>query len=136
MRNEFGGVTDWYQEPSIMADFVFANQVSDSTDRAPSPPQQDIVMTNATIETTTLEVDAPQPKYEFRESSSAAQTHPVTGEPIHRTIPLILARLVRHDDMIDRLCDQFQDMSLDRMWMIEYDVETLEARVDVAELRA
>ncbi|GJR48499.1 hypothetical protein Tco_1316602 [Tanacetum coccineum] len=55
MRNEFEGVTD-----CIMADFVFANQVFDSTDRAPSLLQQDIVMTNATIETTTLEVAAPQ----------------------------------------------------------------------------
>ncbi|GKD07699.1 hypothetical protein Tco_1187384, partial [Tanacetum coccineum] len=45
---------------SIMSDFVFANQVFDSTDRAPSLLQQDIVMTNATIETTKLEVAAPQ----------------------------------------------------------------------------
>nr|GEZ59999.1 hypothetical protein [Tanacetum cinerariifolium] len=46
------------------------------------------------------------------------------------------ARLVRHDDMIDQLCNRFQDMSLDRMGMIEYYVRTLEARVDVTELRA
>ncbi|GJX46995.1 ALP1-like protein [Tanacetum coccineum] len=94
----------------------------------------DIVMTNATTKTTAPEVAAPRIRRR-RLSSSAAQTHPVTGEPIHRTIPLILARLARHDDMIEQLYDQFQDMSLDRMGMIEYDMETLHSRVDVAELR-
>ncbi|GKF90887.1 hypothetical protein Tco_0274588 [Tanacetum coccineum] len=92
-------------------------------------------MTNAAIETTAPEVAAPRVRRR-RLSSSAAQTHRVTDEPIHHTIPLILARLARHDDMIDQLCNQFQDMSLDIMGMIEYDMETLHARVDVAELRA
>nr|GEW64232.1 integrase, catalytic region, zinc finger, CCHC-type, peptidase aspartic, catalytic [Tanacetum cinerariifolium] len=111
-------------------------------DHALASPHQDIFMADATVETTALE---PQVytwkdlegglKYEFGESSSAAQTHPATGEPIHHTIPLILARLARHDDMIDQLCDQFHNMSLDRMGMIECDMETLQARVGVAELR-
>ncbi|GJV39049.1 putative reverse transcriptase domain-containing protein [Tanacetum coccineum] len=92
-----------------MVDFVFANQVSTSTNRAPSP-QQDVVMTNADIETTTSKVSAPQ--------------------AWRRRL-----RLARHDDTIDQLCDQFEGMSLDRMEAIEYDVVTLEARVDVVELR-
>ncbi|GJV56555.1 putative reverse transcriptase domain-containing protein [Tanacetum coccineum] len=111
-----------------------SDHVSVPFDHALAPPQQDIVMTNAAIETTAPEVAAPRIRRRHL-SSSAAQTHPVTGESIHRTIPLILARLARHDDMIEQLYDQFQDMSLDRMGMIEYDMETLHARVDVAELR-
>ncbi|GJQ99570.1 hypothetical protein Tco_0522555 [Tanacetum coccineum] len=75
-----------------------------------------------------------EPRYEFEESLSAALVHPVTGEPIHRTIPLILARLVHYDDTIDRLCDLLEDMSLDRMEVIEHDVEALQARIDVTEL--
>nr|GFC23180.1 hypothetical protein [Tanacetum cinerariifolium] len=47
---------------SAMADFVFTNQISDSTDRTPSTPQQDIVITNVATETTTPEVDAVQVK--------------------------------------------------------------------------
>ncbi|GKA72918.1 putative reverse transcriptase domain-containing protein [Tanacetum coccineum] len=43
---------------------------------------------------------------------------------------------VLHDDMIYQLCNQFKDMSLNWMEAIEYDMETLEARVDVAKLRA
>ncbi|GKF00381.1 hypothetical protein Tco_0023731 [Tanacetum coccineum] len=36
--------------------------------------------------------------FEIRESSLAAHIIPVTDEPIHRTIPLLVARLVRHKD--------------------------------------
>nr|GEU97232.1 hypothetical protein [Tanacetum cinerariifolium] len=94
-------------------------------------------MTNAATMTTAPEVVAPHVlKCCFKSSSFAAQIYQVTSEPFHRTTPLILARLVCHDDMIDRLCDQLEDMSLDRMGLIEYDVKTLHARVDVAELRA
>nr|GFB20895.1 hypothetical protein [Tanacetum cinerariifolium] len=89
-----------------MADLVFTDHVSTSLDHAPSPPQQDILMTDATTKTT-----APEPKvqiwrdregkptYEFGERSSVAQIHPVTR-------------------------------------VIEYDVETLQSRVDVTELQA
>ncbi|GKD27251.1 hypothetical protein Tco_1233465, partial [Tanacetum coccineum] len=69
-------------------------------------------------------------RYEFGESSSPAHVHLVTSEPIHRTIRLILARLVRHDDTIDQLCDQLEEISLDRIELIEHDVEALLARVD------
>ncbi|GJS63158.1 hypothetical protein Tco_0677722, partial [Tanacetum coccineum] len=40
----------------IMSDPVFTNHVSVSIDHIPSPPQQDIVMTNATTKTTAPEV--------------------------------------------------------------------------------
>ncbi|GKE34041.1 hypothetical protein Tco_1453363, partial [Tanacetum coccineum] len=79
----------------ITSDPVFTNHVSVSIDHTPSLPQQEIVMTNATTETTAPEVATSQPRL-----------------------------------------TQLLDMSLDRMGMIKYDVRTLEARVDVAELRA
>ncbi|GJQ97781.1 retrovirus-related pol polyprotein from transposon TNT 1-94 [Tanacetum coccineum] len=120
---------------SIMAGSLSLDRVSVPFGHAPSLPQQDIVMTNTAIETTAPKVAALRVQRRHL-SLFAAQTHPVTGEPIHRTIPLILVKLARHDDMIDQLCNQFQDMSLDRMGMIEYDMKTLQARVDVAELRA
>nr|GEU77944.1 hypothetical protein [Tanacetum cinerariifolium] len=123
-----------------MADSVFLNCVPVSLDHAPLPPQRDIVMTNATIETTALEFAAPdqegEQNYEIGESSYAAQVHPITGDLIHHTISLILARLVCHDDTIDRLCDQFDEVSLDRMEVIEHDVETLQTRVSDVEERA
>nr|GFB66395.1 hypothetical protein [Tanacetum cinerariifolium] len=92
-----------------MVDLVFTDHVSTSLDHAPSPPQQDILMTDATTKTT-----APEPKvqtwrdregkptYEFGERSSVARIPPVTN----------------------------------RIGVIEYDVETLQSRVDVAELQA
>ncbi|GKC29636.1 hypothetical protein Tco_1036930 [Tanacetum coccineum] len=43
-----------------------------------------------------------EPKYETGESSSA-QIHPITSEPIHRTIHLLVAILVRHDDQIEEI---------------------------------
>ncbi|GJW57712.1 mutator type transposase [Tanacetum coccineum] len=120
-----------------MADLVFPDHVHASLDHAPPSSQQDIVMTDAATETTTPERDQEgKPRYKIGESSSAAQVHPVTGEPICRTIPLILARLVRDDDTIDRLCDQLEEMFLDRMEVIEHDVEALQARVDDAEQKA
>ncbi|GJX47427.1 hypothetical protein Tco_0272617 [Tanacetum coccineum] len=118
-----------------MADLVYTDHISISLDHAPSPPQQDIVMTDATIETTAPEVVAPHVRSR-RFRLAARRWEWLQPRPIHRTISLILARLVRHDDMIDRLCDHLEDMSLDRMGVIEYDVETLQARVDVVELRA
>ncbi|GJX48746.1 hypothetical protein Tco_0273936 [Tanacetum coccineum] len=46
------------------------------------------------------------------------------------------ARLARHDDTIDRFCDQLEEMSLDRMEEIEHDVEALQARVGAEEEKA
>ncbi|PWA95502.1 hypothetical protein CTI12_AA049980 [Artemisia annua] len=41
--------------------------------------------------------------FELGDSSSmaAARVLPVTREPIHHTIPLLIARMVRHEDRID-----------------------------------
>ncbi|GJZ78951.1 hypothetical protein Tco_0643788 [Tanacetum coccineum] len=45
----------------------------------------------------------------MRESSSA-QMHLITGEPIHRTIPLLVARLVRHDGQIEEIRDHQREI--------------------------
>nr|GEZ44757.1 hypothetical protein [Tanacetum cinerariifolium] len=41
-----------------------------------------------------------------------------------------------HDDTIDRLYDQLKDMSLDRIEVIEHDVEDQRDRVDAAKQRS
>ncbi|GKD12059.1 hypothetical protein Tco_1196466, partial [Tanacetum coccineum] len=41
-----------------------------------------------------------EPRYEIGESFST-QIHPIISEPIHRTIPLLVARLVRHDGLVE-----------------------------------
>ncbi|GJX54764.1 hypothetical protein Tco_0283133 [Tanacetum coccineum] len=45
-----------------------------------------------------------EPRYEMGESS-LAHIHPITSEPIHRTIPLLVARLVHHDEQIEEIRD-------------------------------
>ena len=50
---------------------------------------------------------------ELGESSSAVL--PVTGEPIHHTVPLLAARLARHEDRIDELLSLIDDISLERV---------------------
>ncbi|GKA25851.1 hypothetical protein Tco_0711960 [Tanacetum coccineum] len=79
-----------------MAAPLSPDHVSVPLDHALAPPQQDIVMTDATAETTAPKVAASLVR-RCRLSSSAAQIHPVTSEPIHHTIPLMLARLARVD---------------------------------------
>ena len=61
--------------------------------------------------------------YELGESSSMASARvlPVTQEPIHRTIPLLIARLVRHEDRLDRVCDHLHEIPLSRIGDLERD---------------
>ena len=65
--------------------------------------------------------------YELGESSSmaGARVLPVTREPIHHTIPLLIARLVRHEDRLDRVCDRLHDFPLGRIYDLEGDVALL-----------
>ena len=50
---------------------------------------------------------------------------PVTGEPIHHTVPLLAARLVRHEDRIDELVSIIEEISLDRIENMEEEVTNL-----------
>ena len=72
--------------------------------------------------------------YELGESSSmaGARVLPVTREPIHRTIPLLIARLVRHEDRLDRVWDHLHEIPLSRVSDLEMDVALLlDSRGDI-----
>ncbi|PWA96905.1 retrotransposon gag domain-containing protein [Artemisia annua] len=65
--------------------------------------------------------------FELGESSSMAATRvlPVTREPIHHTIPLLIARMVRHEVRIDRVYDHLDELPLERIETIEMDLAVL-----------
>ncbi|GJR66516.1 hypothetical protein Tco_0012581 [Tanacetum coccineum] len=71
--------------------------------------------------------------------SSSAQIRPITGEPIHRTIPLPVVRLVRHDGQIEGIRDHLREISVarsefdERIETLEQEVETLCGRADYSE---
>ncbi|GKA92874.1 hypothetical protein Tco_0814799 [Tanacetum coccineum] len=48
------------------------------------------------------------------ESSTAAHILLVTGEPIHHTIPLLVARLARHKGRIEEIHDHLEEIPLER----------------------
>ncbi|GKE99350.1 hypothetical protein Tco_0022701 [Tanacetum coccineum] len=54
-----------------------------------------------------------EPRYEMGEHSSA-EIHPITSEPIHRTIPLLVTRLVCHNDQIEEIRDHQREISIGR----------------------
>ena len=62
---------------------------------------------------------------EIVESSTAVL--PVTGEPVHHTVPLLVARLVRHEDRIDDIVGVVDEISLERVENMEEEVTNLVA---------
>ena len=48
-------------------------------------------------------------------SSTASRILPVTGEPIHHTIPLLAARLARHEDRLDDIMSIIDDFPLEHV---------------------
>ncbi|GJR43947.1 hypothetical protein Tco_1312050 [Tanacetum coccineum] len=50
---------------------------------------------------------------------------PVISEPIQYTIPLLLARIVRHKDHIHKMQDHLEELLLERFEAIEQDIEGL-----------
>lgn len=50
---------------------------------------------------------------------------PITGEPIHHTIHLLAARLVRHEDRLDEQLSVIEDISLERIEIMQEEVENL-----------
>ncbi|GJT85919.1 hypothetical protein Tco_1067636 [Tanacetum coccineum] len=78
-----------------------------------SPPQQD-----TTVETT-IEPITHAPRL----SSTAAHILLVTGEPIHHTIPLLVARLVRHEGRIKEIHDHLEEIPLERVETVEQELE-------------
>ncbi|GKG15983.1 hypothetical protein Tco_0358306, partial [Tanacetum coccineum] len=66
-------------------------------------------------------------------AATAARILPITGETVEQTIPLLVARLTRHDGDIDQVYDYLEQMPLERVEEIEDDIETLQARLTYAE---
>ena len=64
---------------------------------------------------------------ELGESSSTTTPRvlPITGEPVHHTVPLLAARLVRHENRIDAVQNFIDDVLLGRFESIEEAVENL-----------
>nr|GEW36297.1 hypothetical protein [Tanacetum cinerariifolium]GEW56577.1 hypothetical protein [Tanacetum cinerariifolium] len=73
-----------------------------------------------------------EPRYEMEEGP-LAQIHSITGEPIHRTIPLLMARLVHLDRQIEKNHDHQREVSVARVETSEQEIEALRARATSAE---
>ncbi|GJS56977.1 hypothetical protein Tco_0651761 [Tanacetum coccineum] len=67
--------------------------------------------------------------FEIRESSTAAHILLVTSEPIHRTIPLLVARIVCHEDQIHEMQDHLEELPVERFEAMEQDIEGLHGRI-------
>ncbi|GKG39505.1 hypothetical protein Tco_0463650, partial [Tanacetum coccineum] len=61
-----------------------------------------------------LPLDVGKPVYEMEEGS-LSQIHPITSEPIHRTIPLLVARLTRLDGQIEEIHAHQREVSVARI---------------------
>nr|GEV74416.1 RNA-directed DNA polymerase, eukaryota [Tanacetum cinerariifolium] len=68
-----------------------------------------------------------EPRYEMEEGP-LAQIHPITDEPIHRTIPLLVARLVHLDRQIEKNHVHQRKVSVARVTTSEQEIEALRAR--------
>ncbi|PWA63582.1 hypothetical protein CTI12_AA352130 [Artemisia annua] len=64
---------------------------------------------------------------ELGEGSSVAASRilPVTGEPIHRTIPLLAARLVRHEDRLDAIATLVNNIPNEQVEVMSAEIEQL-----------
>ncbi|GJY64801.1 hypothetical protein Tco_0466261 [Tanacetum coccineum] len=73
--------------------------------------------------------------------SSLAQIHLITGEPIHRTIPLLVTRLVGHDEQIEEIHDHQREIPTQksesdvRIEILEKELETMCSRAEASEAR-
>ncbi|PWA84259.1 hypothetical protein CTI12_AA111430 [Artemisia annua] len=64
---------------------------------------------------------------ELGEGSSVAASRilPVTGEPIHHTIPLLAARLVRHEDRLDAIATLVNNIPNEQVEVMSSEIEQL-----------
>ncbi|GKB39434.1 hypothetical protein Tco_0884376 [Tanacetum coccineum] len=60
---------------------------------------------------------------------AATRILPVIGETIEETIPLLVARLTCHNEVIDHVCDQLEEMPLEHVEAIEDDTKIVQARL-------
>ena len=66
-------------------------------------------------------------KRELGEGSSFAASRilPITGEPLHRTIPLLAARLVRHENRLDAIATLVNNIPNEQVGVMATEIEQL-----------
>nr|GEW17303.1 putative reverse transcriptase domain-containing protein [Tanacetum cinerariifolium] len=57
--------------------------------------------------------------------SSSTHVLPMTGEPVHYTMPLLAARLIRHDGQIEEIYDHLEEIPLERFEGMEHAIRIL-----------
>ncbi|GKB50219.1 hypothetical protein Tco_0900972 [Tanacetum coccineum] len=88
--------------------------------------------------TATVRLQEDEPRYEMGENS-LAQIHPIISEPIHHTIPLLVARLVHHDDQTEEIRNHQREIlaarseSDVRIEILEQELETVRSRAEASE---
>ena len=60
-----------------------------------------------------------------KSSFAASPVLPVTGEPLHRTIPLLAARLVRHEDRLDAIATLVNNIPNEHIEVMSAEIEQL-----------
>ncbi|PWA73925.1 hypothetical protein CTI12_AA256690 [Artemisia annua] len=58
-------------------------------------------------------------------SFAASRILPITGEPLHRTIPLLAARLVRHEDRLDAIATLVNNIPNEQVEILSAEVGQL-----------
>ncbi|GKC48324.1 hypothetical protein Tco_1066046 [Tanacetum coccineum] len=108
--------------------------------RSPSPPPSPSVSPPPPSAVLPPPLEEGEPRYKIGESSSD-QIHPIISEPIHHTIPLLVARLVLYDCQIEGIRDHMRDIlvarsdSDERIETLEQEVKTLRSRAEYSEAR-
>ncbi|GJU89074.1 retrovirus-related pol polyprotein from transposon TNT 1-94 [Tanacetum coccineum] len=61
--------------------------------------------------------------FEIGESSTTTQIHPVTGEPIQHTIPLLVVRIVRQEGQIYEIQDHMEELPLEQFKTMSHEID-------------
>ncbi|PWA68013.1 hypothetical protein CTI12_AA101420 [Artemisia annua] len=56
---------------------------------------------------------------------TASRILPITGEPLHRTIPLLAARLVRHEDRLDAIATLVNNIPNEQVEIMSAEIDQL-----------
>nr|GEV68515.1 hypothetical protein [Tanacetum cinerariifolium] len=69
----------------------------------------------------------------FKIRESTTHIFSVTGETIHRTIPLLVARLNRHEDQIHEMQDHLKELSLEKFKAMKQDKKGLYGSIEATQ---
>ena len=64
---------------------------------------------------------------------SSTPVLPVTREPIHHTVPLLAARLARHEDRMDDIADAVEEIAPERIEGMEEEMASLVTHKEAVE---